>query len=247
MRKKNLTITIGALATAAALAGAVYADTQISSHTYDFEGSQGDAWWFAGHAGVDHGLGLAHGGANNGWANNNTGWNAVNLSVATLPGGSCTVSAWIRVSDNLRNGYFTVHGFEQGLPVLGHLPLQGPVAPDPAEANYHQYSFPFHATAAQELLAIGFWGNGAGDPTSWLQVDDVHVDCKTCIPVTCDDLGVCGKFSDGCGKTLDCECPDGDHCNNHFCVEDLGHGSGVGDDDLTDPDPGPSFPPAIDG
>lgn len=48
-----------------------------------FEGTDADAWWFAGNGGVDRNIGYGRTGANNGWAANWTGWNAVNVNVCT--------------------------------------------------------------------------------------------------------------------------------------------------------------------
>jgi Photosynthesis system II assembly factor YCF48 len=44
-----------------------------------------------------------------------------------------------------------------------------------------------------------------------------------CTPRTCADLaGGCGAFPDGCGGTVVCGCPSGQHCSNVRCVNDNG-------------------------
>src|SRR3954463_11085945 len=86
------------------IAGNAYAGIKQWSDGFE---DGGGGWWTNGNAGVDKGIGNSHSGANNGWVNNWTGWNAINTTVSTYPGAQCTVTAWLRSSESLTGGYMT--------------------------------------------------------------------------------------------------------------------------------------------
>jgi hypothetical protein len=151
------------------------AEAGIMQWTDDFEYGGNGGWWFAGNAGIDHNRGLAHRGQNNGWIRNWTGWNAINTSVSTRAGRPCTVVAWIRTSDTLTDGYMTIRSWRDGLPIIREIKL-GAGPSNPAHGNYNQYRFDFIADSDRALFYVGLQGNGRD---SWIQVDDVVVQCTT--------------------------------------------------------------------
>jgi hypothetical protein len=161
-----------------ALAGTVFimvltgAFSGIVEFREDFEGASG--WFASGAAGFDLNRGLAHGGRNNGWVRNSSGWSAVN-SWFTLPhvsrSATCTAEAWIRMSPTVTDGYFSVRRGDTDTPgpVIGEIRLRGTAAVD-----YRRYAFTFRPTGRRMMIYVGNWGN-AHDP--WLQVDDVAISC----------------------------------------------------------------------
>ncbi|HVV84039.1 MAG TPA: hypothetical protein VHE35_13280 [Kofleriaceae bacterium] len=136
-----------------------------------FEGSDADAWWFAGNGGVDRNIGYGRTGVNNGWAANWTGWNAVNTRVRTGGAGHrCDVEVqtklngapawhrfWILENDQTGTGWFDWPASQQNV--------------------YQPVKFTFDATADTDTLVAGFWGNESA--VHYLQVDDVTVNCHT--------------------------------------------------------------------
>jgi M6 family metalloprotease-like protein len=147
-----------------------------SSHptwTHGFEGWGTQGWWFAGNAGIDFGIGLAHSGGNNAWVRNWQGWNAVNANISTIPGHACSLSAWIRTSPSLSAGYLTVRSWKAGLPIIAESKIVGATS-NPEHGNYERVRVDFVADGTNALSYAGFWGNGAD---AWMQVDDVEVRC----------------------------------------------------------------------
>jgi hypothetical protein len=159
----------GLMAMAMAMATPTEARAGVMQWNDNFEFNGNGGWWFAGNAGIDHGIGLAHWGANNGWVRNWTGWNAVNTEVSTRTGRPCVVGAWIRTSSNLTDGYMSIRSWRDGLPIIAEIRL-------PVSTSYSFQRFEFTGDADSALFYVGLWGNGTDQ---WIQVDDVVVQCTT--------------------------------------------------------------------
>jgi hypothetical protein len=142
--------------------------TRTSAWFNSFEGADASAWWTAGNAGIDVARGLSFDGSNNGWARAPDGWNAVNATAATIPGATCTATAWLRTTPVV-NGYFSTRSSATG-PVLNEIHVTGM-----ADGAYHLYAFDFLPDAWSTLLYAGLWGNGTD---TWIQTDRVAVTCN---------------------------------------------------------------------
>ncbi|MCC3375383.1 DUF4185 domain-containing protein [Cohnella sp. REN36] len=126
-------------------------------------GSLTSPWYANGNAGVDRNLGFAHTGANNAWARNTTGWNAVKQEIAVEPNASYTLSAWIRTSPNQNDGYFGARAIGGG-PVLGEVHLTQPLG------SYTLQTVTFNAGNRHSVeIYAGTWANNAD---TWIQADD---------------------------------------------------------------------------
>src|ERR1700690_3904824 len=79
---KKMIVTLGC-AIGLALVGTGTSHAGVEQWTDGFEYNGNGPWWFAGIAGIDHGIGNAHTGNNNGWVRATSGWNAINTSVST--------------------------------------------------------------------------------------------------------------------------------------------------------------------
>jgi len=135
-----------------------------------FEGTDGNAWWFAGNAGVDRSLGYARTGVNNGWAANWTGWNADNVYVRTGGAGHrCDVEVMTRMLGSTAQHSFWILDTPSGTPWFDW--------PTSQYNLYQPVKFSFDATADQNILVAGFWGNGSAN--HYMQLDDVTVNCHT--------------------------------------------------------------------
>jgi hypothetical protein len=126
----------------------------------------------SGHPGIWRGTrGLSHRGRNNAWARNNTGWNAIRQPVHLSAGVLYTVHAFIRSSDNVRDGYF---GFRDA----GQHPVSetkfGPLS------GYRELRVQFRPSRT-DLYNV-FAGLWAPTQDAWIQVDDVRIDFP------CDDV-----------------------------------------------------------
>jgi hypothetical protein len=145
------------------------ADTVIK---YGFEENEG--WWLTGGAGIDSNKGFASSGKNNGYVRNTSDWNAINNWITVKPNTTCFVSADVRKSTTLSNGYISVRPVgEDGNAgsVLNEIKLVG----DSDQNSYKKYSFEFQSGNNSSLLFyVGLWGNGKD---SWIQVDDITVAC----------------------------------------------------------------------
>lgn len=133
-----------------------------------FEGADADAWWFAGHAGVDRGIGFARTGANNGWVANWTGWNAANTYVRTGGAGHrCDVEVMTNMFGAPASNNFWILDtqFETGW-------FDWPAS---LQNKYRPVKFSFDATADWNILVAGFWGNDSAN--HFMQLDDVTVNC----------------------------------------------------------------------
>jgi S-formylglutathione hydrolase FrmB len=127
----------------------------------DFEAAGLGPWACNASCGADHGAGLAHTGAGNGWVRNNTGWNDVHQTIAVSPNSTYVVTGWVRTSANNSDGYFglrTVSGQVLGEQKFGALP------------GYTQLSVTVNTGSNTTVqLYGGLWANG----DTWLQIDDV--------------------------------------------------------------------------
>jgi hypothetical protein len=141
----------------------------------DFE-SPDRGWFFAGQAGFDLGRGFAHTGANNAWVRGITGWHAINKFHPVFPHTNCVASAWLRLSENLTDGYFSVRGaadLNGNGPILRETKLVGPGPVNPVHRGYNQYQLNFDSqNFSRVLLYVGLWGVGQD---AWIQVDDVEI------------------------------------------------------------------------
>lgn len=144
------------------------------------ENFEGRTDWFATQgAGFDRGKAFAHRGTGNGYVRNTSGWSAVNSWYrSSAPSGSeCAVQAWIRVSPNVTNGYFSVRAGDGVRPgsVITEVRLVAPAPANPSNRGYNPYTLRFRSTGAPVLVYVGNWGNGRD---SWLQIDDVVFECR---------------------------------------------------------------------
>ncbi|MEO7733673.1 MAG: hypothetical protein ABIY55_22100 [Kofleriaceae bacterium] len=143
--------------------------TATWSWSNGFEGLDASSWWITGNGGIDVARGLSRTGGNEGWVLNSTGWNAVNTSIPTLPGATCTISSWLRTSGPLW-GYMSVHSWSGAMPILNEVAI--PVG----DGQYHQVSFDFRADGWDALFDVGLWGNGS---KAWILLDDASVVCNS--------------------------------------------------------------------
>lgn len=156
----------------------------VWQHTEGFESRDpARTGWFAGPgSGFDFEKNLAHSGKGNAWVRNLSGWSAVNAWITPPRDASrCTVQAWIRMSDGITGGYFSVrrgNGITPG-PVINERKLVGPNPASPSNANYNLVSFDFTPTGGPLLFYVGNWGNGRDN---WIQIDDFGVSCATPYP-----------------------------------------------------------------
>jgi len=136
-----------------------------------FEGSDADAWWFAGHGGVDRNIGYARTGVNNGWAANWTGWNAVNTRVRTGGAGHrCDVEVQTKLNGAPANHSFWI--LENGQSGTGWFDW-----PAALHNVYRSVKFTFDATSDTNILVAGYWANESA--VHYMQVDDVTANCHT--------------------------------------------------------------------
>ena len=135
-----------------------------------FEGTDGNAWWFAGNGGVDRNIGYGRTGQNNGWVANWTGWNAANVYVRTGGvGHRCDVEVMARM-----NGAAVQHNFWILDTTSGTGWFDWPTS---SYNLYQPVTFSFDATADPNVLVAGYWGNGSAN--HFLQLDDATVNCRT--------------------------------------------------------------------
>lgn len=127
--------------------------------------SPSSPWYAQGAAGIDRGLGFARTGANNGWVRASSGWNALKQEVAVAANTNYTLTAWLKTSANLNDGYFGARVLNSG-PILGETHLTQSL-PGYTQLTVQFNSGPHHSV---ELFA-GLWANG----DTWLQVDDVRL------------------------------------------------------------------------
>lgn len=123
-------------------------------------------WYKEGGAGIDRNLGFARTGANNAWARNTTGWNAVKQEIGVEPNTSYTMSFWVRTSANHNDGYF-------GVRVPGSGPILNEAHMTQAFGSYTQRTVTFNSGSNHSVeLYIGTWAHGAD---TWIRIDDVSM------------------------------------------------------------------------
>lgn len=135
----------------------------------DFESQRSRAvrspWFLEGRGGIDIGRSLSYSGKNNAWVRHNSGWNAIRQPVRLLAGTVYTLTARVRTSGNVRDGYF---GFRDA--------RQRPVAeikfgPLP---TYQELRVQFRPTQTGTYnIFAGIW---ALNQDTWAQIDNVDVD-----------------------------------------------------------------------
>ena len=122
-------------------------------------------WYVEGKGGVDQGTTFPRTGTRNGWVRNDVSrsWNALKQEVAVTPNTAYTLSAWVRTSSSLNEGYVGARGLRGG-PVLNEVKLGQPLG------SYTQQTVRFNSGAQHSVeIYAGFWVN-QGD--TWLQADD---------------------------------------------------------------------------
>lgn len=119
-------------------------------------------WYGDGNTGVDRNLGFAHTGANNAWARNTTGWNAIKQEVPVEPNTNYTLTAWLKTSSNQNNGYFGARVLNNG-PILNEIHLNAPMA------NYTQRTVTFNSGNNH---SIEIFAGTSADGDTWIQADN---------------------------------------------------------------------------
>ncbi|HEY5947409.1 MAG TPA: alpha/beta hydrolase-fold protein [Kofleriaceae bacterium] len=123
----------------------------------------GGDWDCFGTCGLDAGIGLAHGGAGNGWVRSSSGWNDLHQTIPVAPNRSYSVKAWVRTSASASDGFFGLR--TPGGQVLGEQHFANLGA-------YTQLSVMVNSGSNTSLdVFAGVWANG----DTWLQLDDVSV------------------------------------------------------------------------
>ncbi|MGA8116597.1 MAG: sialidase family protein [Actinocatenispora sp.] len=127
-------------------------------------GAPNGAWHCIGNCGVDAEAGSAHGGANNGFVRNGSGWNALFQTVPVAANTTYHLTGWIRTSGNNNDAYF-------GARVAGG----GPVRDENhfgSLANWTALNVTVGSGAATSLdIYAGLWATA----DMWLQVDDLEL------------------------------------------------------------------------
>ena len=149
---------------------AVHYATQVADGGFEAPAGGPEAWGFEGTAnhGVDRGLGFAHSGTNNGWIRTSgTGWSALTQRVPVTPGGTYTVSTWVRSSPSLTDGRFGVRLGELGSTILGEARFG-------ATPDYTRQEVTVTVPAGVSAVTV-YTGFVAPGTDTWIQVDDVTV------------------------------------------------------------------------
>lgn len=135
-----------------------------------------DGWFTTGGAGFDWmQYNTYYQGNGNAWVRSAQGWNAVNKLFhfsEALPGSSCSAGAFLRVSENVTDGYISVRPAVAGQPpgpVINEIKVVGPTD------GYQWYSFNFPRPDTDTLFYVGLWGNGLD---GWIQVDNMVIQCS---------------------------------------------------------------------
>ncbi|MDZ7962991.1 MAG: hypothetical protein RMY34_34885 [Aulosira sp. DedQUE10] len=129
-------------------------------------------WVGEGRVGVDIGLGYSNGGKNNVWMRNTSGWNGIRQRVRLQPNTQYKLTAYIRTSGNVTDGYFGVRDARQKVfseIKFGSLPRYTPLTLSFRTGNKTQYN-----------IFTGFWALGQD---SWVQVDDYSLTGGSCADV----------------------------------------------------------------
>ena len=126
---------------------------------------RGGPWFAEGKAGVDRQKGRSHNGENNAWAQNSTGWNAIKQRVVLSKGSLYTLTAFVKTSSNVTDGYF---GFRD----TGQHPIsERKFASQPGYKEMRVQFRPVR-TGTYHVFA-GFW---APNRSAWILIDDMRLD-----------------------------------------------------------------------
>lgn len=122
-------------------------------------------WVSEGRTGIDIRRGFSHGGGNNAWARNDTGWNAIRQTVRLSAGVIYTLRGFVRTSENVQAGYFGFRNTaQQPVSEIQYGPLPG----------YQELRVRFRPDHSGTYnVFIGFWAPNAD---GWIQIDDLQVD-----------------------------------------------------------------------
>ncbi|BAY98914.1 hypothetical protein NIES37_28920 [Tolypothrix tenuis PCC 7101] len=126
-------------------------------------------WVGEGRVGVDIGLGYSNRGKNNVWMRNVSGWNGIRQRVRLQPNTQYKLTAYIRTSGNVTDGYFGVRDAQQKVfseIKFGSLPRYTPMTLSFRTGNETVYN-----------IFTGFWALGQD---SWVQVDDYSLTGGSC-------------------------------------------------------------------
>lgn len=126
--------------------------------------AMGSPWHCTGNCGVDLAKGWAHGGANNGFARYNSGWNSVYQTVPVTAHTTYLLTGWLQTSDNSTEGY-----------IGARVPGGGPVRNEDrfgAIGSWREFSVTVDSGTATSLdVYAGIWAT----EDTWIQVDDVSL------------------------------------------------------------------------
>ncbi|AFY35469.1 hypothetical protein [Calothrix sp. PCC 7507] len=139
----------------------------------DFEGQPSQRvsspWVAEGRVGVDQGLNYSYAGKNNVWMRNVSGWNGIRQRVKLQPNTQYKLTAYVRTSGNVTDGYFGVRDAQQKVfseQKFGSLPRYTPLTIQFRTGNESTYN-----------IFTGFWALGQD---SWVQVDDYRLTGGSC-------------------------------------------------------------------
>lgn len=131
--------------------------------------SVSNPWVSEGNVGIDSGMGNSNSGKNNVWIRNFSGWNGISQHVKLQPYTEYELKAYIRTSENVRDGHFGVRDTNQNVFVeikFGRLPQYIPLT----------LRF-FTSNASEHNISTGFWAVGED---SWVQVDSYSLTATMC-------------------------------------------------------------------
>ncbi|MDZ8053607.1 MAG: hypothetical protein RMX68_007505 [Aulosira sp. ZfuVER01] len=142
----------------------------------DFEGQTSQRvsspWVGEGRVGIDRGLGYSNAGKNNVWMRNVSGWNAIRQRVRLQPNTQYQLTAYVRTSANVTDGYFGVRDARQKVfseIKFGSLPRYTPLTLSFRTGSETEYN-----------IFTGFWALGQD---TWVQVDDYRLTGGSCADV----------------------------------------------------------------
>lgn len=123
-------------------------------------------WFTTGGAGFDYGKGLAYREKGNAWVRGSKGWNALNRFHEMKPNTRYIVSAMLRLSPGLTDGYFSVREARElngNGRIITEVKLIGPT-------DYRKVELSFTTGNLNRVLFyVGLWGTGRD---VWIQIDD---------------------------------------------------------------------------
>ena len=124
-------------------------------------------WYSEGGAGIDPKRGLSYRSDNNAWVGKKVGWNAIfHFPTPLSKGVLYTLTAFVRTSDDARDGYFGFRNKDQS--VVKELQKFGPIH------TYRELKLRFRPERTDSYrVFIGFWSRS---PESWIRVDYVSLD-----------------------------------------------------------------------